>query len=148
MEIVEATLDHVKDAADLFEQYRLFYKLEPAPEASLAFMRERLLAKDSDIFLAYDGEQCTGFMQLYRCWDSLSMKKLLFLYDLFVIPEERNKKIGDQLIERAKKLAADIDVAMIMLQTHRLNNTYARRFYENNGFELDDEFDVYNFSVE
>ena len=75
------------------------------------------------------------------------MTQLLFLYDLFVVPEFRNHKIGDQLMDRVKVLAATIGAGMIMLQTHKHNNEYARRFYELNGFELDTDFDMYNFTV-
>ncbi len=147
MEVMEATMEQLDDAVDLFEQYLDFYKSGGAPDKARQFMEERLLTKDSDIFLAYDEHLCVGFMQLYRCWDSVSMKKLLFLYDLFVIPSERNKQIGDHLIDRAKQLARDIGAGMIMLQTHKHNNVYARRFYELNGFELDEDFDVYNFML-
>ena len=148
MKVIEASIEQLDEAADLFGQYRDFYKLERAPEKVRQFLKERLLEKDADIFLVYDGHLCTGFMQLYRCWDSISMKKLLFLYDLFVIPSERNKQIGDRLIDRAKQLARDIGASMIMLQTHKHNNVYARHFYELNGFELDEDFDVYNFMLE
>ena len=148
MKVIEASIEQLDEAADLFGQYRDFYKLEREPEKVRQFLKERLLEKDADIFLVYDGHLCTGFMQLYRCWDSISMKKLLFLYDLFVIPNERNKQIGDRLIDRAKQLAGDIGASMIMLQTHKHNNVYARHFYELNGFELDEDFDVYNFMLE
>ena len=36
---------------------------------------------------------------------------------------------------------------MIMLQTHKHNNVYARHFYELNGFKLDEDFDVCNFML-
>lgn len=36
---------------------------------------------------------------------------------------------------------------MIILQRHKHNNVYARHFYELNGFELDKDFDDYNFML-
>jgi len=145
MKIVQATLAQLSDAASLFEQYRLFYKQEPNPSAAEKFIKDRLLNKDSDIFLGYKDDVCLGFMQIYRCWDSVSMTKLVFLYDLFVVPKARKHGLAGELISRAKKLAKDIEASMIMLQTHDKSSNPAIPVYEDNGFEKDTEFIVYNY---
>ncbi len=145
MKIVQATLEQLSDAASLFEQYRMFYKQEPNPSGAEEFIRDRLLNKDSDIFLGYKDDVCLGFMQIYRCWDSVSMTKLVFLYDLFVVPKARKHGIAEELIDRAKRLAKDIDAGMIMLQTHDKSSNPAIPVYEHNGFEKDTEFIVYNY---
>lgn len=127
--------------AELFEQYRAFYKRPPAPEDARAFIGERIARGDSTIILALakagDSETAAGFVQLYPTFSSLRMRRIWIVNDLYVAPEHREQRVGKRLMLAAKKHADETGACGLSLATAP-DNVSARRLYESLGYQTDD----------
>lgn len=104
-DIKQVTLDELPQAADLFNQYRIFYQQQSDLEGAEKFLRERINKQESVIFVAQKAESDTyvGFCQLYPSFSSISMKRSWILNDLFVHAEYRGQGIGLLLLEQARQ---------------------------------------------
>jgi GNAT superfamily N-acetyltransferase len=146
--IRKATIADLTQLADLFDQYRVFYKKESDMEAAKIFLKERIESGDSMIFV---NEQETGilsgFTQLYPLFSSTRMKKLWLLNDLYVNLAFRGKGISVALINKAKELARKTSAAGLMLETAKTNEI-GNNLYPKTGFELDSEHNVYSWDCE
>ncbi|MDZ7767892.1 MAG: hypothetical protein U5K38_01855 [Woeseiaceae bacterium] len=90
MKVFRAGLQHVDEVANLFDQYRQFYKKPADPKGCRRFIGERLANDESVIFAAKPADgSMAGFTQLYHSFCSVEMAELIYLYDLFVVPEAR-----------------------------------------------------------
>src|SRR6266446_5967500 len=87
--------------APLFDSYRQFYDEPADAELAAAFIRDRLQAKESVIFLAEESDEGTrealGFVQLYPSFSSVAACRIWVLNDLFVAPEARGRGVGRAL---------------------------------------------------
>jgi GNAT superfamily N-acetyltransferase len=117
VEIIAATTEaHVRLAAPLFDQYRVFYKQTPDLKASYRFLRERWIARESVLFLALDERgEAVGFVHLYPFF--LSMRRFWVLNDLYVTPPARRKGTARALIRRAARHASETGSAGLTLST-------------------------------
>jgi len=61
-QIKKASIEDLDEAAELFNLYRIFYRQESDVEKGKAFLKERLLNNESDIFLAIVDEKAVGFV--------------------------------------------------------------------------------------
>jgi ribosomal protein S18 acetylase RimI-like enzyme len=141
-----ATVDDVPAVAALFDAYRAFYRQAPDPEVASAFIRDRLTAGESEIFLAEDeGGRELGFVQLYPTFSSTTTPpgKLWLLNDLYVIETARRRGVGRALMERAERLARETGAVGITLST-AVDNLRAQHLYEATGFRRETVFFVYN----
>ena len=123
--------------APLFDSYRQFYD-EPADgELAAAFIRDRLKAKESVIFLAETGEEGTrealGFVQLYPSFSSVAACRIWVLNDLFVTPEARGRGVGRALMEVARQHALQTGAKRLTLET-TAENRAAWSLYEDLGY--------------
>ena len=64
--IKKASLEDLEASAGLFNLYRIFYRQESDVEKGKAFLKERFLNSESDIFLAIADGRAVGFVQLYK----------------------------------------------------------------------------------
>lgn len=64
--ITKASLEDLNETAELFNLYRVFYRQESDVEKGKAFLKERFLNSESDIFLAVVDGKAVGFVQLYK----------------------------------------------------------------------------------
>jgi ribosomal protein S18 acetylase RimI-like enzyme len=121
----------------LFDSYRQFYDEPPDAELAAAFIRDRLRAKESVIFLAESGEEGTrealGFVQLYPSFSSVSACRIWVLNDLFVAPEARGRGVGRALMEAARDHAIQTGAKRLTLETTAENRT-AWSLYEDLGY--------------
>jgi hypothetical protein len=62
--IHRVTIEHLALLTPLFNAYRVFYSQQSDPEASKAFLKERINLDESVIFLALINGQAAGFTQL------------------------------------------------------------------------------------
>lgn len=111
------------------------YEVERFPEAEIiemCFPDENYdydeLAKNSIFIGAYDGDKCIGLAILQHEWH-----KFLYLYDLKVNADYREKGIGVMLIEKSKELALEHGYRGIYTQGQD-NNLAACLFYIKNDF--------------
>ena len=141
--IVEADVSHTDRIAPLFDQYRVFYKQPSDLELAARFIRDRLSAGDSTIYLAVNAaDQDVGFVQLYPTFSSVAARSTWILNDLFVLPELRGEGIGRVLLERSRQLAIDTGARGLTLSTAR-DNARAQGLYESFGFKRDTHFYQY-----
>ena len=148
--VQQATVADVEAIAPLFDAYRQFYHKDSDLDGARAYLRERLAAGESVIFLALldDGAHGTpaGFTQLYPLFSSTAMRRLWLLNDLFVAPDARRDGVGRALLVRAQAHALETHATGLMLQT-AVDNFPAQRLYESLGWQRDNDFYVYDLRV-
>ena len=137
MVIEHAAAEHLPGLIALFDQYRVFYHQPSDPAAAEAFLAERLAAGDSTILVALEGGEAVGFTQLGN----------LILNDLYVAAAHRRGGVARELMEAARKYAADAGAAKLELAT-QIENTGAQRLYESLGYVRDTEYYHYSLSLQ
>ncbi len=139
-------MEDVEAVAPLFDEYRKFYGQAADPVGARKFLRDRLVARQSKIFLALRGSTVSAFVQLYPSFASVSMKPLWILNDLFVIPSARKSGAATALMERARQLAADTGAEGLVLET-AVDNAAAQKLYEKLGWKREVQFYRYNLDL-
>jgi GNAT superfamily N-acetyltransferase len=143
----EAGLDDLPFLSVLFDKYRVFYgKLSDVPAAE-NFLKDRIIQKESIIYVCLDNDQILGFTQLYPLFSSTRMKRLWLLNDLFVDSPYRGLGISKILIDKAKDLAIHSGAAGLSLETAK-SNMIGNNLYPSVGFRLEDEVNFYFWEVE
>ena len=132
--------------AKIFDQYRMFYGRNSDLLAAKNFLQERVVNEESQIFLAKDGEKIIGFMQLYFGFSSVRMEKVCILNDLYVDQDYRKRGVARALIQRAKEFCLENKLMKITLTTAKTNEG-AQKLYESEGYEVEEEFLVYNLEL-
>ncbi|SIQ74169.1 Ribosomal protein S18 acetylase RimI [Chryseobacterium sp. RU37D] len=135
----------LKQLAELFNQYRIFYHKESDIPAAENFLRERIENKDSEIFVAENEEKLVGFVQLYPLFSSTRMKKYWLLNDLYVNENHRGKGFSKELIEISKALTKSTNACGILLETGK-SNDIGNQLYPSCGFEIYDEVNFYEWT--
>jgi GNAT superfamily N-acetyltransferase len=146
MQTIQAGVEHVPQAAPLFDAYRQFYRQPSDLAGAAAFLRERIERNESIVFLAVLDGAVVGFTQLYPCFSSTSMKRLWILNDLFVVPEARRRGVAQALMERTRQLALQTSAEGLALET-AVDNHNAQKLYEQLGWIRDEEFFRYSLRV-
>lgn len=147
MKIKKAELSHLESLNELFDQYRRFYKKTSDLDASRAFLKERIEKNESEIFMAWEGENATGFVQLFPLFSSTRMARYWLLNDLFVAPEHRGKGVSKALIERAKTLCRETNACGMYLETGK-DNDIGNQLYPATDFKLMDSVNFYEWTEE
>jgi ribosomal protein S18 acetylase RimI-like enzyme len=142
MSIQKATINELDSIAELFDSYRVFYHQESNLEGAREFLKERLVNEESVVFLANDGDNPVGFVQLYPTFSSVSMKKSWVLNDLFVNESARKKGFGEKLLEKAIEFAEETGAIGLFLETGH-DNVTAQRLYEKIGFKKEPNYFYY-----
>jgi GNAT superfamily N-acetyltransferase len=146
MELIRGGPGDVSRLAPLFDAYRQFYRQPPDPARAERFLRERLEAGESVIFLALEGDAPAGFVQLYPSFWSVAACRSWILNDLYVAPAFRGRGVGRALLERARTHAEETGAGGMSLATQRTNAT-AQRLYEAMGWVRDEEFFHYELEL-
>ena len=144
--IRRATAADLDALVGLFQGYLAFYRRAHAPDAVRDFLGARLQRGESTVFLAWQGAQAVGFVQLYPAFASLSLLPSWILYDLFVEPAARGRGAARALMDAARQLGVETGACEIFLQTAR-DNRSAQKLYEDLDYERDDEFLVYTLAL-
>jgi GNAT superfamily N-acetyltransferase len=147
MTITLADSKRVRDIAELFNDYRIFYRQEADIESAVTFLQARFDNKDSVIYTASDDSQLTGFVQLYPGFSSVSMQRIWILNDLFVREPDRLKGVARQLMGAARKHALDTNALRLQCATET-GNVCAQRLYESLGYLKDEAFHHYALRLE
>ena len=145
--VEQASLKVLNELANLFDQYRVFYKKVSNLEEAKKFLKARIEAKESVIFISFNEENsATGFTQLYPLFSSTRMKKLWLLNDLFVDSKHRGKGISVALIDKSKEHCRQTGACGLMLETAKANEI-GNNLYPRAGFVLDQEHNFYSWDV-
>lgn len=146
--IVQAVIQDLDEAAQLFDEYRVFYAQQTDVDGARQFLLDRLTHLESVIFLARDQEsgEGIGFMQLYPSFSSVSMKRLWILNDLYVREPYRKQRVGLALLEAAREFAVLTQAKGLEIAT-QTTNLRAQAVYEEHGYIKDEEFFHYYMLV-
>ncbi|WP_348982053.1 GNAT family N-acetyltransferase [Paenibacillus sp. SZ31] len=162
--IRHAGLADLNEVVRLFNEYRMFYNQHADIEAACQYIKERMerdesviLVAETDVVSDHDtpesndkalsnGLNCTGFVQLYPSFSSVSMGPIWVLNDLYVHPDYRQQGIARKLLQSAKRLAFERGVLRISLSTE-LTNKQAQALYESEGYAQDTKFMYYELNV-
>ncbi len=145
--IKQATINELDELAILFDQYRIFYQRAGDVDGAKKFLKERIEADESVIFVSFDDKNAmTGFTQLYPLFSSTRMKRLWLLNDLFVDNNHRGKGISVALIDKAKELCKQTRACGLILETAKANKI-GNNLYPQAGFVLDQEHNFYSWDV-
>ncbi len=143
--IAQASIKHLDQLAILYDKYRVFYQNTSDVDGAKDFLRERMEANESVIFVSLDeGNVMTGFTQLYPLFSSTRMKKLWLLNDLFVDNNYRGKGISLALIDKAKDLCKQTGACGLTLETAK-SNEIGNNLYPRTGFVLDQDHNFYSW---
>ncbi|MDQ8733610.1 GNAT family N-acetyltransferase [Paenibacillus sp. LHD-38] len=148
MEVIRATNNHIVELADLFNQYRIFYKQVSDLKGAAAFLSVRLEHQQSILFIAVNQAtgEAIGFTQLYPSFSSVSMKRSFILNDLFVLEKHRGQGAAQLLLDHAKSYAKANGAKGLELST-AMDNKQAQRLYERNGYERDEMYYHYYLTI-
>lgn len=147
MRILRAGLDEVDEVAPLFNDYRRFYGQVDDLAGCSRFIRDRIANEESTVFLArgIDGD-AVGFTQLYPSFCSVAMTRMIYLYDLFVVPEARRSGVARALMETARGHGIAHGAGRLQLET-AADNHPAQTLYEDLGWERDTTFHTYSLPL-
>ncbi|MBV8246409.1 MAG: GNAT family N-acetyltransferase [Candidatus Eremiobacteraeota bacterium] len=127
--------------AELFSAYRSFFsKIDDVVEAE-RFLRERMAADESVIFVARQADVPVGFIQLYPLWSSWYCKRIWFLSDLYVDEAWRGRGIGAHLVDAVKDFAMQTGASSAMVELPK-SEPHLEKFYAGLGFARDEVFDL------
>lgn len=147
MNIRRAELMDLNHLAELFDQYRVFYKKKSDLEGARSFLKTRMDKKESEIFVSFSDEgKMTGFTQLYPLFSSTRMKRFWMLNDLFVHQDFRRQGYSIALIDKAKELCRNTGACGMMLETAK-DNVEGNKLYPKTGFYLDESRNFYEWAV-
>lgn len=133
--------------ADLFDDYRQFYKKLPDLALARRYIIERFQRKESVLIVAEnEDDEIVGFTQLYPAFCSVLAARTFVLYDLFVAPAARGIGAGRALMEAAEVHGRQAGAARLELSTAK-TNLVGQSLYESCGWERDNVFYVYTKSL-
>jgi len=145
--IIDAEVCHIEKVGKLFDLYRQFYKYDSNLIESTNYIKERINKKESKIFIAInETNEAVGFVQLYETFGSLDLGKIIILYDLYVIKDQRKNKIGRQLMLKSHEYAKKINAKRIQLST-ATDNFIGQSLYKSLGYVKDANFYTYDFEI-
>jgi ribosomal protein S18 acetylase RimI-like enzyme len=148
VKILRATLEHLDEVAGLFDRYRQFYEQAANPDGCRAFIEARMKNLESIIFAAQAADgRLVGFTQLYHSFCSVDMTELVYLYDLYVVPEARRQGVAEALMTAARDHAARRGAGRLQLET-AISNRAGQALYEKLGWELDSDFLTYHLPLQ
>ena len=144
LRLVKIDLSALEDAAALFDKYRVFYRQSSDLAKGRSFLKDRLTAGQSHIFLAYVDDKAVGFVQLYELYHYIKLQKQWLLSDLFVDADYRGLGISVKLIDRCKEFCAETDACGLMLETEKTNDI-GNSLYPRCGFVYDGAHNYYHW---
>lgn len=139
--ISRATPLDVGALAPLFDAYRAFFTGGNRLDESRSFVEERLARDDSVVFLARDGEEVVGFIQLYPLWSSWYCRRIWFLSDLYVTEGARKRGVGRRLVARVIDYARETSAVSVIVELPR-REPHLEKFYRELGFGRDEVFEL------
>ncbi len=130
--------------APLLDAYRTFYGEPSNALAVQAFVRERFQKRDTQFFVARANDGTLfGFAHLLLSLDTLSLRPIGILEDIYVTEAARGRGVGGALLDAAETYARECGLARLTLSTAHQNRT-AQRLYLAKGYVPDQRFRSFN----
>jgi GNAT superfamily N-acetyltransferase len=134
--------------AELLDAYRVFYGLPSDLEAARAFVRERLERSDTRFFIVRAPEGAlAAFAHLLPSLDTLSLRPIGILEDMYVAEAHRKAGIGGALLDAAAAYAREHGYSRLTLATAHQNRV-AQRLYLAHGYVPDQRFRTFNYFLD
>ncbi|MFC4076575.1 GNAT family N-acetyltransferase [Salinithrix halophila] len=114
-----------------------FYKYPRPSDGSLEKLVNHLLEHpwDGIQFVAEtETNRLVGFATLYFTFNTLEVKRMAFLYDLFVSPNQRGRQIGEKLFKSCLSFIRENGYSHMIWETAH-DNLAAQSFYNKMGAE-------------
>lgn len=137
VKIRPAELADLDDLARLFNGYLQFYRRPSDLAAASKFIGDRVMKRDSVIFVAIIDDVAVGFVQLYPSFSSVLMRRVYILNDLYVDESARHSGVATALIGAAENFGREQNAVRLVLETEFSNNA-AQKLYEKLGWDKDD----------
>ncbi len=138
-----ATIGDLEALLPLLQAYRIFYEQPPDAVRERAYVEAHLRDGSSTIDLAFAGDRCCAFLQMFKTYSTVHLQPAWILEDLFVDPAYRGRGIAAALLDRAVARARAGGAAGMFLETAR-SNSAAQRVYERAGWRREAHFLKYN----
>ncbi len=138
--IEAASTEQLSELSRLYIAYRVFYGEAPEQERATAFIRSRLRQSSGRYFLAWDDHSSAiGFMHLMPSTNTLAMRPIWFLEDLYVDVSARGQGVATALLNYAEEFARSTGAERLTLATAH-DNLAAQRIYKKLGYVREDHF--------
>ncbi len=135
----------VTELAGLFNAYRVFYKAESMSAEAEAFVNGLVAHGHTRFFLAResDGGPALGFVHLMPSINTVAMRPIWLLEDLYVAPRGRRRGVASALMRHAENFARDTGAERLTLATAH-NNKKAQSLYQRLGYIKEEHFWYYH----
>jgi ribosomal protein S18 acetylase RimI-like enzyme len=138
--IEAASSAHLSELLRLYIAYRVFYGEAAEEERAIAFMRDRVTQSSGRYFLAWnDTSRAIGFMHLMPSTNTLAMRPIWFLEDLYVDVAARDQGIATALLSYAEEFARSTGAERLTLATAH-DNVAAQHIYKKLGYVREEHF--------
>jgi GNAT superfamily N-acetyltransferase len=129
----------VKELVRLYIAYRVFYGEAPEEERAAAFIRDRVAQSSTRYFLAWIGNNAIGFMHLMPSTNTLAMRPIWLLEDLYVDASARGQGVATALLSHAEAFARGRGAERLTLAT-AYDNLAAQHIYQKLGYVREEHF--------
>jgi GNAT superfamily N-acetyltransferase len=129
----------VKELVRLYIAYRVFYGEAPEQERAAVFIRDRVTQSSARYFQAWIGNNAIGFMHLMPSTNTLAMRPIWFLEDLYVDASARGQGVATALLSYAEAFARDTGAERLTLAT-AYDNLVAQHIYQKLGYVREEHF--------
>jgi GNAT superfamily N-acetyltransferase len=137
--IEAATTEDLTELTRLYVAYRVFYGEDSGEERAAAFILDRLRQSSGRYFLAWKGRDAIGFMHLMPSTNTLAMRPIWLLEDLYVDVPARGQGVATALLSHAEAFARSTGAERLTLATAR-DNLAAQHIYKKLGYVREDHF--------
>jgi GNAT superfamily N-acetyltransferase len=139
MKIEPASSGDLAVLTRLYIAYRLWYGEAAEEERAAEFIRDRVLHSSEKYFLAWQEQGAIGFMHLMPSTNTLAMRPIWFLEDLFVDASARNQGVATAFLTYAESFARRSGAERLTLATAP-DNLAAQRIYKKLGYVREEYF--------
>ena len=137
--IEAASAADLNELVRLYIDYRHFYGEPPEQERAAAFIRDRVTQSSGRYFLAWNGDNAIGFMHLMPSTNTLAMRPIWFLEDLYVDVSARGQGVATALLSYAEAFARSTGAERLTLATAH-DNLAAQHIYKKLGYVREEHF--------
>jgi ribosomal protein S18 acetylase RimI-like enzyme len=137
--IEAASAADVNELVRLYIAYRLFYGEVPEQERAATFIRDRVTQSSGRYFLAWNGDNAIGFMHLMPSTNTLAMRPIWLLEDLYVDASARGQGVATALLSYAEAFARSTGAERLTLATAH-DNLVAQHIYRKLGYVREEHF--------
>lgn len=140
MKIIYCNLNRIDLAVDAMKTIKCVVDHKPVELATSIAMRSFLENPSNFLLVAVDGETPIGYLFAYELQRPDREQSMMFLYDVTVLDECREKGVGTALVERLKTLCNSKSIMKMFVPSNR-SNTSAIGLYQKTGAVLSADTD-------